>query len=399
MLSLPKSYNRHCGKMLTIPSVQSCDDGKIDERAVDRRSVRQGRDFARRFIAFRGDKRAINSAHVWRAASVLLLICSFRMYGQNSDQKPVTIITFDIPGANSIFPQGLNNDGVITGYYLDNVGSGTHGFVREEHGSLKTFDVPGATIQTVPSAINSEGVVAGNYCDETNCHGFLRTPDGGITTFDVPGALYTFPIGLNDTGSVTGNYGDNLAFHSFVRTRNGVFTKFDPAMVTNLPGVINNAGTITGYFFDISPVVRSFVRDREGTVTIFDAPNVCRTSNGTFATAINSAGVIVGGFTDADCTHGHGFMRSPDGAFSTVDILGADGTGLAAINAAGTTTGTYVAGNKILGFVRSRKGAVTTFLPPGATSVGPTAINAEGEVTGNYSDANSRIHGFLLKTP
>jgi uncharacterized membrane protein len=131
------------------------------------------------------------------------------------------------------------------------------------------------------------------------------------------------------------------------------------------------------------------VRNPNGTVTIFDAPNVC--TDGTFATGINSAGVIVGGFC------GHGFLRSPNGAFSTFDIPGADGTDPSAINSAGTTTGAYFAGNKILGFVRSRNGAVTTFLPPGATSVGPTAINAEGEVTGSYCDANSQLHGFLLK--
>jgi hypothetical protein len=96
------------------------------------------------------------------AIGLFLLFCGFRIYAQNSGHKPVTVISFDIPGANTTFPQGLSNDGVITGYYLDNVGSGTHGFLRDEHGGLKTFDVPGATIQTVPSAINSEGVVAGN---------------------------------------------------------------------------------------------------------------------------------------------------------------------------------------------------------------------------------------------
>jgi hypothetical protein len=86
-------------------------------------------------------------------------------------------------------------------------------------------------------------------------------------------------------------------------------------------------------------------------------------------------------------------------AFSTFDIPGADDTRPSAINPAGTTTGVYFAGGKILGFVRSRNGAVTTFLPRGATSVNPTAINAEGEVTGFYLDANSLIHGFLLKAP
>src|SRR5262249_49417989 len=209
------------------------------------------------------------------------------------------------------------------------------------------------------NAINSEGVIAGNYCDAISCHGFLRTPDGGITTFDVPGAAVngTFPVGLNDGGVVTGTYGDDVGagFHSFVRSSNGVFTKFDPAMVTNLPGVINDAGTVIGYFFDASHQVRSFVRDHNGTVTIFDAPNVCKTSNGTFATGINPTGVIVGVFYDAGCVHFHGFLRLPNGAFSTFDIPGADDTSFSAINPAGTTTGAYFAGKNILGFVRGVK--------------------------------------------
>jgi hypothetical protein len=331
----------------------------------------------------------------------LLPIFGFRIYGEDSDQKPVTVITFDVPGAvHGTFPQGLNNDGVITGFYQDNVGSGTHGFLRDEDGGLTTFDVPGATLQTVPAAINSEGVVAGNYGDATNIHGFLRAPDGGITTFDVPGAINgTFPVDLNKKGVVTGSYGDNVGvgLHSFVRTRNGVFTKFDPGMANTLPGIINDAGTITGYFFDVSPKVRSFVRDHKGTVTIFDAPNVCMTSNGTVATGINSAGVIVGSFTDAGCTHFHGFLRSPDGAFSAFDIPGAVDTAPSAINRHGTTTGGYFTAKNVVGFVRKRNGAITTFLPPGAISVDPTAINAEGEVTGFYLDANSLIHGFLVK--
>jgi hypothetical protein len=186
----------------------------------------------------------INRQQVWTVVGLLLLAVGLPLYAQEAD-KPVTIITFDVPGAvNGTFPAGLNNDGVVNGYYLDNVRSGIHGFLRDEDGVFTTFDVPGAILQTVPFAVNSEGVVAGNYFDATNIHGFLRAPDGAITTFDVPGAVNgTFPVGLNDKGVVTGTYGDNVgSFHSFVRTRNGVFTKFDPDMVPNLPGIINNAG-------------------------------------------------------------------------------------------------------------------------------------------------------------
>src|SRR5690349_9613615 len=51
MLSLAKSYNHHCGKMLTITSVQSCcHQEKFDVRTVNRYPIMQGPNFGRSFI-------------------------------------------------------------------------------------------------------------------------------------------------------------------------------------------------------------------------------------------------------------------------------------------------------------------------------------------------------------
>lgn len=62
---------------------------------------------------------------------------------------------------------------------------------RGEH--IVTFDAPGAGAQsgqgTIPRSINSNGEITGEYYDQYSAvHGFLRTADGSIKTFDVPGA-------------------------------------------------------------------------------------------------------------------------------------------------------------------------------------------------------------------
>jgi hypothetical protein len=100
------------------------------------------------------------------------------------------ITTFDIPGAGS---QGigcysdcsvsLNDRGAITGYYID-ANNVFHGFVRNPSGKVTSFDAPGANTAassysgTFPVNINDEGAITGYYLDANNVnHGFLLLPD------------------------------------------------------------------------------------------------------------------------------------------------------------------------------------------------------------------------------
>jgi hypothetical protein len=53
-----------------------------------------------------------------------------------------------------------------------------HGFLRDKHGGLTTFDAPGAGTGlgqgTVPATINPPGAIVGFYLDASNVyHGFL----------------------------------------------------------------------------------------------------------------------------------------------------------------------------------------------------------------------------------
>ena len=312
-----------------------------------------------------------------------------------------TFTTFDPPGSTFTQPSGITPGGVITGFYIDASGA-TPGFVRAPDGTITTFDGPNDIFGTFPSGINSAGVITGEYCDAVTCHGFLRARDGSFTTFDPPGSIFTDGVGINERGVVTGQYAD-AAFnpHSFVRALDGTFATFDPAMLVNLSGVINPAGAIVGYFFTPSPpfVLRGFVRDPKGVITIFDAPNVCQTSNGTFAEGINPAGVIVGTYVEADCVTGHGFLRSPNGAFTNIDVPGAPvgATEADAINPGGAISGIYFnSSGGISGFLRSPSGSFTTYSFPGngQGGVSDKAINPAGAITGVYCDTTG-CHGYL----
>ena len=55
-----------------------------------------------------------------------------------------------------------------------------------------SFDVPGA-LSTSVNDINENRVVTGYYLDATTSHGYVRSGSGQFTKFDVPGSTFTSP--------------------------------------------------------------------------------------------------------------------------------------------------------------------------------------------------------------
>jgi probable HAF family extracellular repeat protein len=84
--------------------------------------------------------------------------------------------TLDPPGAILTEAVGINNEGVITGLYID--GSGfQHGFVLH-HGQYKTIDVDGPYSETSVDWIDASGQVVGYFTDADGAtHGFVGTPE------------------------------------------------------------------------------------------------------------------------------------------------------------------------------------------------------------------------------
>ena len=300
-----------------------------------------------------------------------------------------TFTTFDSPGAGTAAGEGttvlgLNLEGATVGYYLN--AKTYYAFLRTPDGKFTTFAAPGACNMSVSEGchgtgawnINLFGTIVGPYEDTSGnfvAHTFVRSPDGRFTSFEVPGSSMeagqgTLPAsfsGLNDFGAITGLYYDaNNVFHGFLRNPNGTFIKFeapgadttDPFYGT-FPASLSDLGAITGDYLDASGVYHGFLRVPEGSFTSFEAPGADTTPgdfNGTFPANINLLGAITGDYLDASEVS-HGFLRSPDGTFTTFDAPGA-----------GTS---------------AFQGTV------------PTANNLLGATTGYYIDASNVYHGFL----
>ena len=321
---------------------------------------------------------------------------------QVSAQK---IVSFDAPGADTVadsfngtFASGVNNLGVIAGYYVD-ANNVYHGFLRSPGGEITTFDAPGADITdaydgTSPSSINDLGVVTGSFYDASGfSHGFLRNREGKFTSFDVPGVggYGSTPIAINIEGAIVGYYTDsNYAFHAFLRSPYGTFTTWsgpDACTGNGSEGCfgsgatnVNLFGTIAGGFEDDSGnfVHHGQVRNAKGALTTFDVPGAGTGSyQGTgcpgCALGLNQWGAIAGIYSDANSVN-HGFLRSPDGKITTFDAPGAgngiyQGTGCpsdcpVSLNDWGAITGVYLDTNYVYhGYLRSPDGKIVTVDP------------------------------------
>ena len=349
-----------------------------------------------------------------------------------------SIVTFDAPGAGTSAGEGtqgfaINPEGVVAGFSVDS-SFVIHGFVRANHGTLTTIDAPGAGTGpnslgcgfmcqgTYAFSINPEGVIAGYYLDSAFvAHGFVRAAHGSVTTFDVPGAGTGFDQGtyswsLNSEGVIAGYYvDDNTVAHGFLRAVDGVITSFDVLGAGTSPfeGTfptstigLNDAGTISGNYIDTNFVSHGFLRARNGCIITFDAPGAgTNAGQGTFNLGLNQEGTTIGYYFDSNFVF-HGYARTPDGAIATFESPGS-GTGLGqgtlaeGINPDGTIEGEYLDANNVNhGYVRNPHGTFTFFdVSSAGTSAFqgtiPVSIDPSGAITGYSIDSNSVFHGFL----
>jgi len=294
-----------------------------------------------------------------------------------------------------------------------------------------TFDAPGAgatpgsyqgtsCYSDCSVLINNFGAITGTYLDANNVfHGFVRSPEGKFTTFEAPGADTTpgnfngtLPNGINDAGAITGQYYDaSGGSHGFLRSPEGAFTTFDVTegiVGTTTPIALNLEGAIVGYYVDAnSGVIQAFLRRPNGSFETWSGPDACGATPagcyGTAAFSINFFGTISGGYHDNLGNFvDHGLVRSPLGKLTTYDARGAgtgpgQGTGSPGtsrpLNQFGAIASYYTdASNVVHGYLRSPSGDITTFDVPGA---GPQGIGCYADCSVGLNDWGA-ITGYYL---
>ena len=127
------------------------------------------------------------------------------------DRKGRYTLLDDPPGVSGVGltyePVDLNNRGEIVGFYNDDEGNTTTGFLRTRTGRFNSIEVTDSLV-TGPLRINDRRQVVGIYLDEGGkVHGFLWDR-GEYSTIDVPGAAATIVAGINNRGQMVGSYID-----------------------------------------------------------------------------------------------------------------------------------------------------------------------------------------------
>ena len=193
--------------------------------------------------------------------------------------------TISIPGGFAPSAFGINDHGNIVGQYgYQNLTPGF--FIQNTAGNgLITINAPSGPDIVNAQGVNNNGLVVGYYTGtDGQDHGFtanLALASGGAITGSAvadptippvpgePGATFVFSqiLGVNDANIAVGYYGDSTSSqHGFLlNLGTGVYTFLDnPAMqfsngveTTQITG-INNQGEIAGFYSDASGVLHGF---------------------------------------------------------------------------------------------------------------------------------------------
>ena len=265
-------------------------------------------------------------------------------------------------------------------------------------GSFVSIEVPGASL-TIARAITADGRVVGIFNDASGQHGFLLS-DGQFTKIDAPvaGARGTAAYGINTRGDVVGGWVDSSGVQrGFVWPAIGSFTSIDiPAAIRTIARGINAAGDIVG-IYDLPDKRRGILRTRAGEISTIDVPGTFGPPiNGTWTTAINERGDIVGPGFDGMV---HGYLISGD-TVTQVDapFAGAMNSQIQGLNTRGDTVGSYMVGTKAIGFLRDRHGNYESIEAPVSDPTVNTmawGINARGDIVGQYV-VGGVFRGFVL---
>lgn len=286
------------------------------------------------------------------------------------------------------------------------------------------FSYPGS-VATHARAINNAGDIVGEWLDQTGVWRSFLLTGNTYQTITVPGALSTSVSDINDAGTIVGSYtlaprllrdasGNQVLVccpsYGYVRTTDEqVLTVDYPAPQSELPTTwlsgLNNNGQIVGGYneFELaipntsSHGIHSFVFNG-ATFTPIDFPSSTAREHipVTYASDINDAGVIVGGYNDdTETQNRHGFVLK-EGVYTTLDKPGTSFTELFSVNNAGQMIGESLSCASYAFFYDPKRGfACVSGTPVGKPRLTPFlafGLNDAGEFVGQVSGPSRQAY-------
>ena len=311
---------------------------------------------------------------------------------QPSITSQYTYQVIDYPHALATFPLGINDQRMITGFFIDAAGV-NHGFLWKAGKFLRVVDYPGSGQfpggGTITGGINNRGDVVGTYAaPDGHQHGFKMTrpdecedDDGhacnpAFTEIDVPGAVLT----------------------------SGVDFEFGPGLGSAAIG-ISNSGTITGMYATSGLYANAFFL-AGGHYHPLDSPAASHLpGDGTKCFSVNTSGAAACDYlvqsSSAAPQFTHGFLYEEGGKMTPIFVPGSEaggfGTQVNGVNDAKKVVGTFTIPSGALAGLVWFRGDYFTLNYPAMPFTELHSINNRGEITGAYAtDPFGQFeHGFL----
>ena len=256
---------------------------------------------------------------------------------------------------------------------------------------FETIEVPGVDFLEV-TASNDFGDYAGNTRtpDGEKTIGFTLI-DGVFTTYDFPGSLKTSFYAFDNAGKAAGHYKDSNGLYHGVVLENGELHQYDfpGAVQTFIYGLSDETGALSGNIVDEAGVTHAFSGDL--TITFPGAVT-------TYGDFVNAAGAVVGSYVDADGMP-HGFIRNPDGSFTTIDIPETPNLEFLFVNTItdfGVVAFRAKAVNDILrSYILLPDGVLYEVWIPGSVNTVVRNVNQDGSIIGFYDLPDGSRLGFV----
>ena len=260
--------------------------------------------------------------------------------------------------------------------------------------TFETIDVPGVEFLEL-TASSEFGDFAGNTrgADGEKTIGFTLI-DGVFTTYDFPGSQNTFFYALGNSGIAAGYYQDGDNLHHGVILENGELRQYDfpNAVQTEIYGISDATGALTGNYIDASGVRRGFSGDE-----IIGFPGASET----YADFVNASGGMVGSYVDADGLF-HPYIRTRNGRFIPLNLSRAERLEFYFVHGISDAMVVVSRAKPVDGatltYVGTFRDGLQEFKVPGSVGTEGWNINRDGSIVGHYDSADGRRHGFIARS-
>ncbi len=309
-------------------------------------------------------------------------------------------VELQFPESVSTEGWNINQDGSVVGYY-DLADGRRYGFIARPAGApalqptfsdytFESIDVPEVEFLALTASSDFEDYAGYTKSADGEKNVAFTLIDGVFTTYAFPNAENTYFYALGNDGRAAGHYQDSEGVYHGVILEKGVLTQYDflGAVETEIYGISDETGVLTGNFTDAQGVRRGFTGD-----TIIEVPGASET----FADFV-AAGRLVGSYVDAEGLY-HGYIHS-HGQFTSIDLEDAENLEYYFFHAI-NTSGAFVARSKRIGdvsrtYIGSARGR-SELQVPGSISTEGWNINQDGSVVGHYDSPDGRRHGFIAR--